>query len=188
MKRYTNGIPSSLQFVEVTGDDGTFYDLCRTFEVSKHVDMLTAGGYAAAPINTKDVPPCQFRDFSNGLGSYADAIWDSGKDFYHWGGKRPGSGRKPLAEKRKRYTFRLTEPEHKKAREYIAEMKSRHTKRKEEEKMATLYHGDEYLGEIITNQSLSVEDACELLNIDINEMDEYGNESVWDYELFRLVY
>jgi hypothetical protein len=40
-----------------------------------------------------------------------------------WGGPRPGSGRKLAENPRKPYSFRLTEEEHKKVKEFIAKLK-----------------------------------------------------------------
>ena len=54
-------------------------------------------------------------------------------------------------------------------------------KTKTEEKMnmkitgnVVLIHGHEYIGSIVTNQSLSVEDAINLLNVDADQYDDYG--------------
>ena len=47
-----------------------------------------------------------------------------------------------------------------------------------------LYHGTELVGEITTNHSMSIDDALELLNIDVDEMD--GGDPKWDYEAFRM--
>ena len=82
MRNYSNGISNDLQFIKVVGEDGVFYDLCRKFEVGKHIQMLIEGGYEATPVSGKDVPPCRFRDFSDGLESYTDAVWKDGSDFY----------------------------------------------------------------------------------------------------------
>jgi hypothetical protein len=49
-----------------------------------------------------------------------------------------------------------------------------------------LLHEGEVVGEITTNRSLSVEECCELLNIDLNEED--GGDPVWNYEAFEMVY
>lgn len=50
-----------------------------------------------------------------------------------------------------------------------------------------LYHGSELVGEITTNRGMSAEEACELLNIDINETDSAG-DPIWDLEAFRMEY
>lgn len=49
--------------------------------------------------------------------------------------------------------------------------------------MRLLYDSEE-IGRITTNHSITIEEACELLNIDLNEED--GGDSVWDYELFSF--
>lgn len=51
----------------------------------------------------------------------------------------------------------------------------------------TLYHQGELVGEVITNRSLTIEEACELLNIDINETDSAG-DPVWNYDSFVMIY
>jgi hypothetical protein len=48
-----------------------------------------------------------------------------------WGGSRPGSGRKPVEEKRKPYAFRLTQAEHQQVKEYIKKMKEENKMTKE---------------------------------------------------------
>lgn len=83
MRKYNkDGIPSNLQFVQVVGEDGTFYDLVRGFEVSDHITLMTGDGYYAQIVRKKQVPPCIFRDFSVGLSGYYDAAYMGGTDFY----------------------------------------------------------------------------------------------------------
>ena len=49
-----------------------------------------------------------------------------------------------------------------------------------------LFYGEELVGEIITNHSMSVEEACDLLDIDLTTQDE---EAVgYDVSLFRMEY
>jgi hypothetical protein len=50
-----------------------------------------------------------------------------------WGGYRPGSGRKPVKEKRKPYAFRLTQAEHAKVKAFIKKMKEENKMTKEAE-------------------------------------------------------
>ncbi len=120
MRTYSNGIPSDLRFIKVTGEDGTFYDLCRGFETGKHIDMLKNEGYTATIIRRKEVPPCQFRDFSDGLESYTDATWKNGSEFY-WGGPRPGAGRPPTGRKSRQIW--LSDDEHTAVKAYIKQIR-----------------------------------------------------------------
>lgn len=48
-----------------------------------------------------------------------------------------------------------------------------------------LYYEEKLMGEILTNHSMSIEDAAEALNIDLCALDE-NEEPVYDYELFRI--
>ena len=49
-----------------------------------------------------------------------------------------------------------------------------------------LYYDDKLVGTITTNHSMSIEAACDLLNIDLTTQDE---EAVgYDVELFRMEY
>ena len=60
-----NGLPdTSGRFVEVKGEDGTFYDFVATpGEIEKHLSNLAEEGYQAKTISYKLVPPCVFRYF-----------------------------------------------------------------------------------------------------------------------------
>ena len=49
-----------------------------------------------------------------------------------------------------------------------------------------LFHEGKVVGGITTNHSMSVEDACELLNIDLHAED--GGDPVWDIEKFEMEY
>ncbi len=81
-KNYDFGIPADCRFVKVTGEDGTFYDLVRQFEVKEHISKLTNDGYTAAIVKRTNVPTCRFRDFTDGLKSYSDASIKNGTQFY----------------------------------------------------------------------------------------------------------
>lgn len=48
-----------------------------------------------------------------------------------------------------------------------------------------LLHDGEVVGEIVTNRSLTLEECFELLNINLDDEDEYGFPK-WDYELFSM--
>ncbi|TQI68573.1 hypothetical protein [Clostridium sp. KNHs216] len=48
-----------------------------------------------------------------------------------------------------------------------------------------LYYGEKLLGDITTNHSMSIEDAAEILDIDLTALDE-NDEPVYDYDLFRM--
>jgi predicted transcriptional regulator len=50
-------------------------------------------------------------------------------------------------------------------------------------RVALMYDG-QCFGKILTNHSLSIEDAFALLGIDIDEQD--GGDFVWDYDLFSM--
>lgn len=50
-----------------------------------------------------------------------------------------------------------------------------------------LIYDNEVIGEIETNQSLTLEQCFELLNIDINEMED-ENTPTWDYDKFKMQY
>ena len=43
-----------------------------------------------------------------------------------------------------------------------------------------LYYNGTLMGEIITNHSLSIDDACKILGIDPSDPEE------WDFELFTM--
>lgn len=48
-----------------------------------------------------------------------------------------------------------------------------------------LYYEDKLMGEVLTNHSMSIEDAAEILDIDLNEVNDNG-ELIYDYDLFRM--
>lgn len=79
-----NGLPATNgRFVEVKGEDGTFYDFVATpGEIEKHLSNLAEEGYQAKTISYKLVPPCVFRYFLHLNLGYTEASWDDGKDFY----------------------------------------------------------------------------------------------------------
>ena len=89
---------------------------------------------------------------------------------------------KQIAELRERYSLQQTEVISMAVSEFY---KSKMEDEVKEVKIAkgadcVLVYGNEIIGDIITNQSLSVEDAIELLNVDADSYDDYG--------LFDLVY
>jgi hypothetical protein len=51
--------------------------------------------------------------------------------------------------------------------------------------MKLLYDG-KAVGTITTNHSMTIDEACNLLGIDPNEMD--GQDFKWDFELFEMEY
>ncbi len=71
------------RFIEVTGEDGTFYDLVHQSCVKDHIRFLTdEQGYQAKVVRRKSVPPCLYRDFSVSLSAYRLVSLDGGEDFY----------------------------------------------------------------------------------------------------------
>lgn len=66
--------------------------------------------------------------------------------------------------------------------EQLAEIVSSFEK---DDRIALMYNG-QCIDKILTNHSMSVDDAIQLLKIDISEMD--AGDPVWDYELFDLQY
>lgn len=50
-----------------------------------------------------------------------------------------------------------------------------------------LFYDGKVVRNILTNRSLTIDEACELAGIDLNEMED-ENTPVWDYGLFRLEY
>jgi hypothetical protein len=50
-----------------------------------------------------------------------------------------------------------------------------------------LYYDGEFVGEIVTNQSLNIEQCCSILGIDLEEMED-ENTPKWDYDLFSMDY
>lgn len=81
--RYPYGIPAKHKFIKVTGEDGIFFDLVASHNVSKHIAALTDEGYEAESIATSKVPPCTVRDFTDSLEKYTEVTFKSGTDFYH---------------------------------------------------------------------------------------------------------
>lgn len=51
-----------------------------------------------------------------------------------------------------------------------------------------LYHGDVFLGEILTNHSMTVDEALELLDIDMDEFAQEQGWDDWDWEELRMEY
>ncbi|OPX46431.1 hypothetical protein CLHUN_02470 [Ruminiclostridium hungatei] len=83
INRYPYGVPTATSFIKVTGEDGVFYDIVRSFDSQKHRGMLQDEGYEAEVVPPKVVPSCTMRDFTNGLGSYMPVVFRDGGDFYH---------------------------------------------------------------------------------------------------------
>lgn len=79
---YSHGIPSDNRFIQVAGEDGTFYDLVKQYDVKEHIAKLKDGGYTASVVRRNTVPPCRFRDFTNGLNSYRNGAWLNGTELY----------------------------------------------------------------------------------------------------------
>jgi hypothetical protein len=83
MNNYTmENLPGDNRFIQVSGEDGIFYDCVRTFQVSDHVKHLKDGGYLVELVSRKAVPPCIFRDLTGDLKTYIEATWNNGTDFY----------------------------------------------------------------------------------------------------------
>jgi hypothetical protein len=51
--------------------------------------------------------------------------------------------------------------------------------------MKLLYDG-EVVGEVTTNRNLTIDEVCELCDINLSEED--NGDPVWDYELFEMEY
>ena len=51
---------------------------------------------------------------------------------------------------------------------------------------AVVLHGAQIIGRIITNRSLTIDEALELVGVNPDELD--GGDPVWDYEAFRVIY
>jgi hypothetical protein len=49
-----------------------------------------------------------------------------------------------------------------------------------------LFYDGKQIGEVTTNRNLSIEEACALCDIDLNE--ESNGDPVWDCELFEMEY
>ena len=54
-----------------------------------------------------------------------------------------------------------------------------------DDRLRVTYDGKE-IGRILTNRSMTIDEALGILGIDPTEMD--GNDPVWDFELFDLEY
>lgn len=50
-----------------------------------------------------------------------------------------------------------------------------------------LYYKNESLGNITTNHSLTIDEAIKLRGIDVNAVDEHGDELYPDFEEFKLI-
>jgi len=83
IKRYPYGVPTDTSFIMVTGEDGVFYDLVRSYDCKKHIEILTEEGYVAKVVSSDVVPSCTMRDFTDGLGSYVEVAFKDGGEFYH---------------------------------------------------------------------------------------------------------
>ena len=55
-------------------------------------------------------------------------------------------------------------------------------------KMVKIYYDDILVGEVLTNQSLTVDEALELIEFDEQEFIKKQNFDDIDYNYFRLVY
>ena len=80
--RYQHGIPSDVQFVKVTGEDGVFYDLTNKHEAKEHIIALKNEGFEAIKINRTEVPPCTYRNFTDSLDRYTEDVLENGTEFY----------------------------------------------------------------------------------------------------------
>lgn len=49
-----------------------------------------------------------------------------------------------------------------------------------------LFYGNMLLGEVITNHSMSIEDAIELLDINMDDVAKENGWDDWDYEELRM--
>jgi hypothetical protein len=50
-----------------------------------------------------------------------------------------------------------------------------------------LFYGEQFLGEVLSNHSMSIDELIEMKNIDINEINEDGNEIYPDFDNFKIV-
>jgi len=50
---------------------------------------------------------------------------------------------------------------------------------------AKLFYEGEFLGQILTDHSMSLEEVASLLNIDLDEMQD-EDTPMWDYDAFQL--
>lgn len=80
MKKY-----GEKRFVQVKGEDGTFFDYVFVTDLDNHIKMLVDGEYEAHEHRPGDglVPPCKIRDFNQGAMTYTDATYEGGTKFYH---------------------------------------------------------------------------------------------------------
>jgi hypothetical protein len=52
--------------------------------------------------------------------------------------------------------------------------------------MVTLYYGDQKLGQVTTNHSMSIEDILEQLDINMDDYAKSQGWDGWDYEQLRM--
>ena len=75
INRYPYGMPKGIRFIEVTGEDGVSFDLVNAFDAKKHIKALKDGGYETKVVSRRVIPSCILRDFTDGLDSYTDVIY-----------------------------------------------------------------------------------------------------------------
>lgn len=51
-----------------------------------------------------------------------------------------------------------------------------------------VYYDGKQIGDILTNRSMTIDEALELLGIDPNERDPQSDEFIYDFELFETRY
>lgn len=51
-----------------------------------------------------------------------------------------------------------------------------------------VYYDGKVIGDILTNRSMTVDEALELIGIDPNERDPQSDELIYDFELFATSY
>lgn len=71
-----------MYFVEVTGEDGKFYDRVSQELLSDHALNLFNDWYAVRRVDDTDVPACLYREFSEKLEFYEEKSWNGGSEFY----------------------------------------------------------------------------------------------------------
>jgi len=69
-------------FVQVAGEDGTFFDYVYLNDMEKHIQHLRDGGYEADKADGL-IPACKIRDFKHGAATYVDGSYEGGEKFYH---------------------------------------------------------------------------------------------------------
>lgn len=71
-----------MYFIEVTGEDGRFFDRVSEELLESHVIQLFNGFYAVHRVDDEDVPACRYREFSEGLEFCEEKSWNGGSEFY----------------------------------------------------------------------------------------------------------